>query len=100
MKKYFNILIFLFSLTSLSAQSTPNGTNISSYIANPPPLPSSQISAINIEQENTFPNVIKLDEPTTDYNCHNYAFVKSEGGGQSFGSILLVTINFGLMVAF
>lgn len=82
MKNCFNILILVLSLTSLSAQTTPNGTDISSYIVNKPALTDPQISWINTQIANNYPNVINLDEPTTDYNCHNYAFVKSEGGSE------------------
>ncbi|MFM7430084.1 MAG: T9SS type A sorting domain-containing protein, partial [Flammeovirgaceae bacterium] len=60
----------------------PNCTNISAYVVYTAPLTQAQINSINASQQSQFPNVVKLAEPTSSYNCHNYAFVKSEGGSE------------------
>lgn len=75
------------SLIAISAnvsfgQFTPNCTDISSNIIYLAPLNQIQINDINQQQQSQFPNVVKLGEPTSSYNCHNYAFVKSEGGAE------------------
>lgn len=82
MKLYFNILLIILELSVVSAlaQSTPNCTSVSGYIVYPMPLTTQQVNAINQEQQNQFPNVSVLEGPTSSYNCHNYAWVKSAGG--------------------
>ncbi|WP_199117165.1 T9SS type A sorting domain-containing protein [Pedobacter sp. ASV28] len=59
-------------------QYTPNCTQI--YPIYPPPLTQAQINSANSQQQAQHPNVVKLDEPTSSYNCHNYAWVKRDGG--------------------
>jgi len=62
------------------AQTTPNCTSISGYASYPTPLTTAQINSINSDQALQFPNAVKLEEPTSAYNCHNYAWVKTTGG--------------------
>ncbi len=85
MKKLIQIplLLFLFITHNIIfAQSTPNGTDVSSEVNNNVPvLTDDQIRAINRRQVLEFPNVVKVDEPTHTYNCHGYAWIKYDGGG-------------------
>lgn len=75
-------LLYLLFLQIISfAQSTPNGTNVSSYVVYLPELSQSDINWINNEQQNVFPNAVKLADPTRTYNCHGYAWIKHDGGG-------------------
>lgn len=82
MKKYIIFFIIFVGITYINAQTTPNGTDISTYIVNYPPLTPAEIAWVHSQIDSLYPNVIKVDEPTSDYNCHNYAFVKSEGGSE------------------
>jgi hypothetical protein len=76
-----NILICLLNQT-LFCQTTPKGTTIpANLISYPSPHTQATINSINTYVTNTYPNAIKLENPTTAYNCHNYAWVKSTGGG-------------------
>ncbi len=79
--RFLSMLLFCLVFSSAAfAQLTPNCTDISPYVVYPPPLTQEQINSINASQQSQFPNVVKLAEPTSSYNCHNYAFVNSEGG--------------------
>src|SRR6476659_623841 len=80
MRKLYLILIFIVIWSNAQSQFTPNCTSISSYIVPTIPLTQSQINSINTQQQNQFPNVIKLEDPNSSYNCHNYAWVKRDGG--------------------
>lgn len=81
MKSIFILSVFLLGIYGISlAQSTPNCTSISGYSTYPAPLTQAQINSINSQQQSQFPNAVKLEEPTSAYNCHNYAWVKSTGG--------------------
>ncbi|MES2650700.1 MAG: T9SS type A sorting domain-containing protein [Bacteroidota bacterium] len=71
------LLIGLF-LTGFSQYYTPNCTPI--YSTYQPPLTQWQIDDANYTQQMIRPNVVKLEEPTSSYNCHNYAWVKRDGG--------------------
>jgi hypothetical protein len=77
------ILLFLIVhvTAEITGQSTPKGTGLSQHIISNTPLTQSQINSINSYVSSTFPNAVKLEEPTSSYNCHNYAWVKSAGGG-------------------
>ncbi len=55
---------------------TPNGSQVQVYDVTTE-LSASDISQINSDQEEDFPNVIKLDSPTNQYNCHSYAWYQS-----------------------
>ena len=82
MKLTSNILLIILELSALSAlaQSTPNCTNVSAYDDYQFPLTTAQVNSINQDQQNQFPNVSVLEGPTSSYNCHNYAWIKSTGG--------------------
>ena len=80
--KAFAFLMIVVGFNTAFGQLTPNCTDISAYIVYPAPLTQAQINSINASQQSQFPNVVKLAEPTYSYNCHNYAFVKSEGGSE------------------
>jgi hypothetical protein len=80
--KAFAFLIFVVGFNTTFGQLTPNCTDISAYVVYTAPLTQAQINSINASQQSQFPNVVKLAEPTSSYNCHNYAFVKSEGGSE------------------
>jgi hypothetical protein len=81
MKKILTLKIYLIFFQAFG-QVTPNCTDISQFIVVVPPLTQAQINSINSQQQSQFPNVTKLEEPTTSYNCHNYAFVKHDGGDE------------------
>ncbi len=83
MKNLSAILFLLILISRISfSQTTPNGTNIpSSYIGNYPALTQYEYDFANWYQQTYFPNVTKLDEPTRSYNCHGYAWIKYDGGG-------------------
>lgn len=74
------LVILGMSATSAFAQSTPNCSSISSHASYQLPLTTDQVNSINQDQQNQFPNVSVLEGPTSSYNCHNYAWVKSTGG--------------------
>jgi len=76
----FSLLVFQFS--HASAQFTPNCSNIGQFIVNQVPLTETQINTIDALQQAQFPSVVRIQGPTTSFNCHNYAFVKSEGGNE------------------
>jgi hypothetical protein len=75
----FLIILELFALSAL-AQSTPNCTSVSAYDQYQMPLTPDQIISINHDRETHFPHVAVLEGPTSSYNCHNYAWLKSTGG--------------------
>ena len=85
MEKLIKIQLILFLFISKSiifAQSTPNGTNLSSYVNNNvPALTQGQIDWINNEVATVYPNIVEIDGPTHTYNCHGYAWIKHDGGG-------------------
>jgi hypothetical protein len=84
MKNLTKISLLLFLITYhniLFAQSTPNGTDVSGYVGYYEELTQGQIDWINNEQQNEFPNVTKIGEPTRTYNCHGNAWIKHDGGG-------------------
>ncbi len=84
MKKLIKIslLLFLFICHSIAfAQTTPNGTNVSGHVNYYPELTQNEIDWINNEQQNVYPNVIKIGEPTYTYNCHGNAWIRYDGGG-------------------
>lgn len=82
MKKITYTAIFFLILGAtfkcFSQNYTPNCTQI--YPIYPAPLTQAQINSINSQQQAQHPNVTKLEEPTYSYNCHNYAWVKRDGG--------------------
>lgn len=84
MKKILKSLLFIGLLSInylLNGQTTPNGTNVSQWVAYYPELTGPQIAWVNAKVALDFPNVVKLAEPTRTYNCHGYAWIKSDGGG-------------------
>ena len=80
--KAFAFLIFVVGFNTTFGQLTPNCMDVSAHVVYPAPLTQAQINSINASQQSQFPSVVKLAEPTSSYNCHNYAFVKSEGGSE------------------
>lgn len=80
--KTFVLLVLTAWFNMTLGQFTPNCTDISARATYEPPLTQAQINTFNSQQQSLFPNAIKLEEPTSSYNCHNYAFVKSEGGAE------------------
>ena len=84
MKKLIKIsfLTFLFISRTMSfSQTTPNGTDVSGDVDYYPELTQNEIDWINNQQQSVFPNVSKIAEPTRTYNCHGYAWIKHDGGG-------------------
>ena len=84
MKKLIKIsfLLLLFVFHSISfAQSTPNGTDVSGDVGYYPELTPSQIEWVNDKVAREYSNITKIGEPTRTYNCHGYAWIKHDGGG-------------------
>lgn len=100
MSKIFNLrffVVFVLSILSTSSNAlpyfplqydetnmpvirTPNGNYITSgrFVTNE--LSSQEKQSILNEMSSNYPNAIVLAAPTAKYNCHDYAWVKSEGG--------------------
>ena len=76
----FLLLLMLVGGSSYS-QTTPNGTSVASDISYEPLITQYEYDWANWYQEYYFPNVTKLEEPTKTYNCHGYAWLKYDGGG-------------------
>ncbi|MBT2562996.1 T9SS type A sorting domain-containing protein [Pedobacter sp. ISL-68] len=79
MKKILFIALLLYCKIS-HAQYTPNCSDLSLYASYPTPLTAAEVSYINSVQQSQYPNAVKLEDPSSAYNCHNYAWVKRDGG--------------------
>ena len=75
-----NLWAFQPSLGSIATINTPNGTAITSgqYVLNE--LSATEKQEMKQVVLQNFSNVTILADPTAKYNCHDYAWVKSEGG--------------------
>jgi len=83
MKYKFVLLItsVLFLNTYIASQVyTPKGSLVPDTQVNPEQLTSYDISYIMQDMASSYPNAVIIDNPTTTYNCHAYAWHMSEGG--------------------
>src|SRR5215213_8408902 len=74
------ILILLFIPASLFAQvSTPKCTSVS--VSSYSEFSSGDIAYLNNEAETNYPYATRMGNASSTYNCHDYAWNKSDGGG-------------------
>lgn len=82
--KYKFVLLFtiiLFPNNYIASQVyTPKGSLVPDTQVNPEQLTSYDISYIMQYMASSYPNADIIDNPTTTYNCHAYAWYMSEGG--------------------
>lgn len=76
MKKIF--ILCLLPVFSYAQVNTPRCTYVSAF--SPAPLTPAEINNHHNYVANTYPNATKLADATSSYNCHNYAWNKSDGG--------------------
>ena len=85
MKRIYQIICILVIIQNINAQSptyvyTPRGSVVSdTYIRNEE-ITAADIVYINGQLDIQYPNAQKMQESTTTYNCHAYAWSVSEGG--------------------